>query len=654
MFSASTKSGKNPTGGGADPQFNYVTMLLHGDGTNGAQNNTFLDSSSNTFSITRNGNTTQGSFSPYGSNWSNYFNGSSYFETTSSQIVPTGSFTVECLVYVNTTASQAFVAQGTSGNAARFSLAIDGGYFWAQIGSATINNGLAIANTWTYLAATFNGGTLTLYVNGTSVGSVSTTTSAQNTTLAIGNYGSSWTTSYYVNGYISNVRISNTVRTIATPTAPYTIDANTNALFCQSNRFIDASASNYPINVIAGTPSVQRFNPFGTSTAYSTSVIGGSGYFDGDGDYLSVAYNSAFNYSSSIPFTIDFWFYPTVGGVDTAHIASCSNGVNDPNLNWLIRQKVDNTLRFVSIMSGAIANDSIDTFKLNQWNYAAIVMTGSAIKLWLNGVYQSSVSCNGSQQVNGYINVGYWQTYYTGYIANFRYTNTQVYTGTSNITLPTAPLTAVTGTQLLTNFTNGAIFDNAMMNNLETVGNAQISTSVVKYGTGSLAFDGTGDSLLSTGTQNAVFGTGDFTVEMWIYPNTTSPTYQGVIDTRPSGGASTNAFLVYITSASSGTLFYYSAGTHILSYSPISTSTWTHIAVTRSSGSLRLFINGTISGSAVSNTTNLTQTGIIIGNTFDGYGLNGNIDDIRITKGYARYTANFTPPSQAFSNIGPY
>ena len=61
----------------SDPNFRNVTLLLHGDGTNGGQNNTFVDSSANAFTITRNGNTTQGSFSPYGSNWSNYFDGSS-------------------------------------------------------------------------------------------------------------------------------------------------------------------------------------------------------------------------------------------------------------------------------------------------------------------------------------------------------------------------------------------------------------------------------------------------------------------------------------------------------------------------------------------------------------------------------------------------
>jgi hypothetical protein len=66
-------------GAAADPNFNQTTLLLHGDGTNGAQNNTFLDSSTNNFTITRNGNTTQGTFSPFSlaeGQWSNYFDGS--------------------------------------------------------------------------------------------------------------------------------------------------------------------------------------------------------------------------------------------------------------------------------------------------------------------------------------------------------------------------------------------------------------------------------------------------------------------------------------------------------------------------------------------------------------------------------------------------
>jgi len=56
----------------SDPYFNYTTLLLPGNGTNGAQNNTFVDSSTNAFTITRNGNTTQGTFSPFSqTGWSN-------------------------------------------------------------------------------------------------------------------------------------------------------------------------------------------------------------------------------------------------------------------------------------------------------------------------------------------------------------------------------------------------------------------------------------------------------------------------------------------------------------------------------------------------------------------------------------------------------
>ena len=90
----------------ADPYFNYVTMLLTGNGTNGAQNNTFLDSSSNAFTITRNGNTTQGSFSPYGSLWSNYFNGEQYWSlsvSSSASIASSGDFTYECWIFPTAT-----------------------------------------------------------------------------------------------------------------------------------------------------------------------------------------------------------------------------------------------------------------------------------------------------------------------------------------------------------------------------------------------------------------------------------------------------------------------------------------------------------------------------------------------------------------------
>jgi hypothetical protein len=101
-----------------DPYFNYVPLLLNGDGTNGAQNNTFLDSSSNNFTITRNGNTTQGSFSPYGSNWSNYFNGSDYLTASANSAFAfnTGDFTMECWYYSGTITQQSLLDTRSTSN----------------------------------------------------------------------------------------------------------------------------------------------------------------------------------------------------------------------------------------------------------------------------------------------------------------------------------------------------------------------------------------------------------------------------------------------------------------------------------------------------------------------------------------------------------
>jgi len=668
-----------------DAQFNYVTMLLHGDGTNGAQNNTFLDSSTNAFTITRNGNTTQGSFSPYGSNWSNYFDGNGDYLSVPSNTALNcgmGDFTIECWVYVssrilnypliigNNNGSYSAGAISLTNNNAdsapytdKFVLVV---YDFLSLVPTLVASSTNSLNTWYHLAIVRNGNSLVMYRDGTSVASNTITSGIvfdwgkSNCLIGGGNWDGAQS---YFNGQISNLRLvkGTAVYTSSfTPsTTPLTAISGTSLLTCQSNRFIDNSTNNFAITKYGDT-SVQRFNPFGASTAYSTNVIGGSGYFDGSGDLLTLADSPAWAYGSG-DFTIEFWYYPVSNTTtDIEFIGQWTSGSTDES--WSVGHHWTFGLVFFWTTDGStdqsIGSTSTALLTLNAWNHVAVSKSGTTVSLYLNGARTNTGTLTGSisdssrvLDIGGRTQSGANQI--QGYLSDVRTVKgTAVYDPTSTtLTVPTAPLTAITNTALLMNFTNGAIFDNAMMNDLETVGNAQISTSVKKYGTGSLAFDGTGDSLLSTGTQNAAFGTGDFTVEMWLYLNTTGPAYQGVVDTRPNGGASANAFLIYI--AGGGTLYYFSNSTNILSYSPISTGAWIHVAVTRSNGSLRLFINGTISGSAVSNTTNLTETRIIIGSSYDNFDFNGYIDDLRLTKGYARYTANFTAPTAAFLDIGP-
>ena len=179
------------------------------------------------------------------------------------------------------------------------------------------------------------------------------------------------------------------------------------------------------------------------------------------------------------------------------------------------------------------------------------------------------------------------------------------------------------------------------------VGNAQVSTTQSKYGGASGAFDGAGDYLSPSSSTPFNFGTGDFTIEAWIYPTSLStPQFQTIL-----GGGQSN-FIFNCNNQNLEVGLFYSAGIAITTNSPLSNNTWTHVAVSRSGTSLKLFVNGVL-GATATNSTNISyaSTPRIGSSTYStnfAY-FQGYIDDLRITK-YARYTSNFTPPTSAFPN----
>jgi hypothetical protein len=501
------------------------------------------------------------------------------------------------------------------------------------------------------------GSTIRFYINGVQSTSASSSQNFTDPNCRISGFIDTQASPYGYFGYISNARVVKGTclypsGTTFTPSiTPLTAVSGTSLLTCQGNRFFDASSNALAITV-NGSPSVQGFSPFAPLTVYNPATYGGSGYFNGSSN-LSFADNVAFQLGSGA-FTIECWFYKTASG-NAAAISKWNAGGTDSNAAWDLDFESGNIRGIVASGSSVTSITSTEP-ALNTWNHAAFVRSGNTLSLFVNGsrvgttTFSGSVN-NGTQAVLvGQISPSSFGGYiFTGYISNARVVKgTAVYDPTqTTYAVPTAPLTAVTGTVLLTNTTNPAILDNSMMNDLETVGNAAVSTSVKKYGAASMVFDGSGDYLktLNNGA-TLTLGTGDFTVEFWLYANTVATSYQGLIDWRPSD-TSTYPAIFLNTSA----VIWGKFGGAMITSSAISATTWYHVAVCRSGSSTKMFINGTQSGSTYTDTNNyLSNTTILVGSTFANEYFNGYIDDLRITKGVARYTANFTAPTTAFPN----
>lgn len=170
-------------------------------------------------------------------------------------------------------------------------------------------------------------------------------------------------------------------------------------------------------------------------------------------------------------------------------------------------------------------------------------------------------------------------------------------------------------------------------------GNAQISTAQSKFGGSSAYFDGNGDYLMTASSLTPLnMGTGDFTVEAFIRPTNNVSDYKGLI-----GISNSDTDTLYILG---GAIVWYNSGT---AAGTIAINNWYHVAASRQGSSLRVFINGTLVNTST-NSNNITFGRLRIGSNGanNSEWFHGWMDEVRITKGVARYTANFIAPSAPF------
>jgi hypothetical protein len=660
MFAAS-KSGRAVSAATTDPFFPYVPLLLETTSTNGQQNNTFLDSSTNNFTITRNGTPTQGSVNPYRpvGYWSVYFS-SSYLSVADSASLRFGSgnFTIEAWVFRTASGATHTIACKGASTPTGWVLQISSADKLVFIDTSTSITGSTslAANTWYYVAVVRAGtgaSQTTLYVNGVSDGTgTSATTFNQTDAMRIGTDRSA-TNSFA--GYISNLRLSNTNLTITNQTAPLSVIGSTIFYSLGYNRFLDGSTLASAITVGTGTPQVQAFQPFSPAASYTTALYGGSGYFNGSTDYLTAPNNAAFDFGSG-DFTIEGWIYITALTPTEQEIVG-KRAVSADYAPILFGVKVSgSSLRsyYVGSLSGSswginsgFGSGSI-VIPLNAWAHIALVRSGTTFTSYVNGVSDFVVSgisgalmtnatatAIAASAVNGSNSIA-------GFTSNVRIVKgTAVYT--ANFTPPTSPVTAITNTSLLVNATNAGIYDAAVQNNAITVGDAQSSITQYKWSPTSMKYDGTGDWLTAIDGPQLQIGTGDFTIDGWVYLSAINVAY-GII----SKGTATTGWSVNVT-ALNKLQFSYTASV-LTGATSLATGTWYYFAVVRSgsaTGNLKIYLNGTAdatSGGAVTDNFNQTSILYVGADRIGTSALNGYLQDVRITK----YARTITTPTAAF------
>jgi hypothetical protein len=207
------------------------------------------------------------------------------------------------------------------------------------------------------------------------------------------------------------------------------------------------------------------------------------------------------------------------------------------------------------------------------------------------------------------------------------------------------------------NGANGStsFIDSSLRNHsVSAIGAPTISTAQSRFGGSSLSLNGS-SALSIPDSEDWTFGAGNFTIEFFYYANSVASTEQMLVIHSENGDW--NSALSFLIGFSSGTfraVFNVPGTSVVMGFSSDipAANLWHHVAVTRSGSNFRLFINGQLRGSnassaAVNNVAAPLRIGTN-GHLTSSIPFNGFIDEVRITKGVARYTANFTPPTEPF------
>ena len=374
-----------------------------------------------------------------------------------------------------------------------------------------------------------------------------------------------------------------------------------------NNRFFRVTPSTN--NSYAGSFAITFSVTDGINTANSSASSftlafdsSGSWEFDGTGDYLITNTSNDLVIGSN-DFTAECWIHPksfssVQGIIDRRRVGDASN------YDWTTYLNTDSTLNFYASGGTRITSSTLST---NKWYHTAVIKKSGTTTLYVDGAEQGtwgdSATYPSNQMTFGAYGPSLTSLFYEGYASNLR-----------------------------------------------MVVGSDVYTPISPSG-GSTIFDGNDDYLTVASSSNFALGTGDFTIEMWVYFTVTS--YEGGSNRRifalHNGGNAVDNLQIIIDEGSystNGDLLLYSNS--VLGYLNTDLrSAWHHIAIVRSSGTLRFYLDG-VENFSISNTQNYSPNSgsptPLMGQRGDNKGdYNGYISNLRMVVGTAVYTSNFIP-----------
>ena len=433
-----------------------------------------------------------------------------------------------------------------------------------------------------------------------------------------------------------------------------------------NSSFVDSSTTGTTHTITgAGNAMQGSFSPY-SPTGYST-------LFDGVSDYFNVAASGDFLIGTG-DFTLEAWINLTSSSTDVFYrrvfMLDGPTGNSNGNLQLIISASTGGAQVFTNTSDLSIEGN----IKVadDKWHHVAVVRSGTTVTLYVDGVADGTATYSGSMGTQNSSEprprIGSYdgsQGDFSGFIHDVRLVvGTAVYTAA--FTPPTTALTAITNTKLLT-CNKGYLqhaYDSSGRNHLQTKSGNVTTMPFSPYDVtdaytasthgGSVKLDGSGDYISVPTSTDFNFGTGDYTIEFWMYPTylPSDGSNKALIDYRTTGTQNSANLWLH----ANGHIYLWFNGAYAISgdAGAIKINNWYHIALARSGSSTKLFINGIQEGSTYSDSNTYVQGGTFyIGKYFSNssYDFAGYFSDVRVVKGTAVYTSTFTPPSSALTEI---